>query len=175
MKTRINITAGSLLLGGVLLFSLYGIGQSLGSDEDDGYFKRNIEPSQDPLYLEECGSCHMAYPRQLLPAQSWQKIMAGLTDHFGDNAELDPQATRYLTNYLTANKRDWSDSAAQTPLRITMQRYFIHEHDEIPSRFIEANDKVGSLAQCNACHRGAEQGEFDEDDVLIPGFGRWDD
>jgi len=34
---------------------------------------------------------------------------------------------------------------------------------------------VGSFARCEACHRGAEQGDFDEHGVRIPGHGNWDD
>ena len=37
----------------------------------------------------ECGSCHLAYPPELLPASSWRRIMAGLDRHFGADASLD--------------------------------------------------------------------------------------
>jgi len=105
----------------------------------------------------------MAYPAMLLPEQSWRKVMAGLEDHFGDNAELDATTRRF---------RNLGDAR---PLRITELPYFVHEHDEIPARFVAGNDRVKSLSQCSACHHDAERGRFDEDDVVIPGFGRWDD
>ncbi|MDX2477487.1 MAG: cytochrome C, partial [Gammaproteobacteria bacterium] len=60
------------------------------------------------------------------------------------------------------------------PLRITETPYFVHEHREIPKRIIELPE-VGSLSQCNACHRYAEQGSFSEDDIWIKGIGHWDD
>ena len=49
------------------------------------------------------------------------------------------------------------------------------EHNEIPARFVTANPKVNSFSQCDACHIDAEQGSFNEHDVRIPGYGRWDD
>ena len=61
------------------------------------------------------------------------------------------------------------------PISITELRYFKREHDEIPRRLVGENDNVGSLSQCDACHRYAEKGYFDEDNIVIPGFGRWDD
>ena len=123
----------------------------------------------------------MAYPAQLLPTASWHKIMQGLDDHFGENAEVDATTRQALEKYLfkASSSRSYQklfrNLGDQAPLRITELPYFVHEHDEIPSRFIQANDKVSSLSQCNACHQQAERGRFDEDDVIIPGFGRWDD
>ena len=123
----------------------------------------------------------MAYPAQLLPTASWQKVMQGLEDYFGENAEVDATTRQALENYLFKASSSGSyqklfrNLGNQAPLRITELPYFIHEHDEIPSRFIDANDKVSSLSQCNACHQKAERGQFDEDDVIIPGVGRWDD
>ncbi len=35
--------------------------------------------------------------------------------------------------------------------------------------------EVGSLSQCNACHRYAEKGSFNEDEIWIKGIDRWDD
>ena len=53
--------------------------------------------------------------------------------------------------------------------------YFIHEHDEIPKRMIVDNQQVNSLSQCDTCHKDAIKGDFNEDRVVIPGFGPWDD
>lgn len=195
MKPKLNIAAGSAMLATVLIVSFYGLGQSLASggyefddhDLDHEYREEYSENyRQDAImmktdYIEECGSCHMAYPAMLLPQQSWRKIMAGLEDHFGENAVLDDATRGEIEDYLVGGSgrvpyrklfRNLGDAA---PLRITELPYFVHEHDEIPVRFIAANDQVRSLSQCNACHREAERGRFDEDNVVIPGSGRWDD
>jgi len=186
---------GYTLLSAILLFSLYGLGKSLASggyesddhDLDHEYHEeyehndRQIVGSTDTVYLEECGSCHMAYPAGLLPGKSWPKVMVGLENHFGENAELDVQTRQEIEAYLVGEserasyRKLFRNLGDATPLRITELPYFVHEHDEIPARFVGGNDKVKSLSQCNACHRGAERGRFDEDDVVIPGFGRWDD
>jgi hypothetical protein len=123
----------------------------------------------------------MAYPAQLLPPASWQKVMLELENHFGENAEVDATTRQALEDYLlmasssSSYQKLFRNMGNRAPLRITELPYFVHEHDEIPSRFVQANDKVSSLSQCNACHQQAERGLFDEDDVIIPGFGRWDD
>ncbi|HKJ50161.1 MAG TPA: cytochrome C, partial [Gammaproteobacteria bacterium] len=66
---------------GILIFSFYGLGQSLASggfesdDHDlDHEYRQDYEhngrrdtATADPMYAEECGSCHMAYPAALLP------------------------------------------------------------------------------------------------------------
>ncbi|MGD8484742.1 MAG: diheme cytochrome c [Thioalkalispiraceae bacterium] len=138
------------------------------------------------LYTEECASCHMAYPAWLLPARSWHKIMANLDSHFGDNASLDPDSLKTLTQYLLDNSADNHASRlakklqrkvprSNTPMRISELPYIRHEHDEIPSRYIKHNPRVKSLSNCAACHQGAEQGSFNEHRVSIPGYGRWDD
>ena len=195
MQAKITMAAGSAVLATVLTVSFYGLGQSLASggyesddhDLDHEYreeYRENDRESAmtaNPAYSEECGSCHMAYPAKLLPPQSWRKIMAGLEDHFGENAELDDATRAELednlvreSGRLSYNKlfRNLGNAA---PLRITELPYFAHEHDEIPAGFVSGNDRVRSLSQCNACHRDAQRGRFDEDDVVIPGFGRWDD
>lgn len=137
-------------------------------------------------YKEECASCHMAYPAWLLPTRSWQKIMMNLDNHFGDNASLDKDTLQTITTYLQNNSADNSPSRRarkilrsvsrnSTPIRISELPYIRHEHDEVPNRYIKANPKVKSLGNCAACHKGAEQGSFNEHQVRIPGYGRWDD
>lgn len=180
MKLNIRMISGYLILGTILSYSFYGIARHPATADSD-YSGDYISPVTNQLYVEECGACHIAYPAQLLPAASWRKIMAGLEDHFEENAELDADTRSTIEDYLAGfNDRHryrklFRNLGKRTPVRITELPYFIHEHDEIPSRLIEGNEKVGSISQCNACHRGAEQGQFDEDDVVIEGFGRWDD
>ncbi len=175
----------------ILTALTFGLRTALGDDDDDDardWLRREsigFAPPANPLYVEECGDCHMAYPPGLLPGASWKRIMSGLEDHFGDNAELDPAVQRKLTAYLIAHSAERShlrraravmrsvgDSA---PLRITETRWFRHEHDEIPARWVKGNDEVRRFSQCDACHRDAARGRFDEDNVVIPGHGRWDD
>ena len=195
MKAKINLAAGAAVLASILVIGFYGLGQSLASTgyesdnhdldheyrEEYGDNYRRGAMTNNPAYTEECGSCHMAYPAMLLPQQSWRKIMAGLDDHFGENAELDEVTRGELEDYLVREsgrvsyRKLFRNLGNAAPLRITELPYFVHEHDEIPPRLIAGNDRVRSLSQCNACHRDAQRGRFDEDDVVIPGFGRWDD
>ena len=195
MKPKFTMAAGTAVLATVLVVSFYGFGQSLASggyDSDDhdldheyheeyGDNYRQGAMMLNATYAEECGSCHMAYPAMLLSQQSWRKIMDGLEDHFGENAELDDVTRGEIEDYLVGEsgrvgyKKLFRNLGSATPMRITELPYFVHEHDEIPARYITGNDQVRSLSQCNACHRDAQRGRFDEDDVVIPGFGRWDD
>lgn len=152
----------------------------------------DVAPVDNDLYRAECGSCHFAYPPGLLPARSWEDVIARLDDHFGENAELDPQTTGELVLYLTANSADRSgywykrskrfahsvDIGKDTPLRITEVSYFQRKHDEVPKWVVKPGDRSPSrvrFAQCDGCHTGADKGSFDEDDVQIPGYGKWDD
>ncbi len=180
MKQQLKMIAGFVLLASILANSFYGIGKSLASGGESENHKSYLQ-KQNPVYIEECGSCHIAYPPQLLPSESWQKIMLGLDDHFGENAELDVATSQSIESYLiqisrsSSYKKMFRNLGNQSPLRITELPYFVHEHDEIPSKYIDGNNRVSSLSQCNACHQEAERGQFDEDNVNIPGVGRWDD
>lgn len=159
------------------------------SDDDRREYRQRsvgVAPVTSPLYKEECSSCHMAYPPGLLPARSWKKLMANLESHFGDNAELDTETFKTLSEFLLSNSADDSRyrrsrkimrslDANDTPIRISEIPYIKYKHDEIPPRLIERNKEVNSLGNCNACHQKAEQGLYSEHGVRIPGYGRWDD
>ena len=54
----------------------------------------------NPKWKEECGSCHLAFPPQLLTADSWQRVMAGLDKHFGVNAAMDAKDNREILDFL---------------------------------------------------------------------------
>ena len=152
---------------------------SKGDDE-------HIKIVTNEAYLEECSSCHFAYQPGLLPARSWQKLMATLEDHFGDNAELETDVQQVLTDYLATNAADLSSdkfskklvrrlSKDKTPLRITEMPYFVHEHDDLSNKMVSGNPEVKSLSYCNKCHTRAGQGDYSENNISIPGYGRWED
>ncbi len=140
------------------------------------------------LYQEECGACHFAYQPGLLPARSWDRMMSKteLSDHFGEDIAFDDQKIASdLYNYLTVNAADNSSykrsrkitrslGANEAPLRVTDTPYIYRKHREIPDRLV-SQPKVGSIANCEACHKSADRGSFDDDNVKIPGYGRWDD
>ena len=135
-------------------------------------------------YRTECGGCHLAYPPRLLAAAGWGRVMGTLSNHFGDDASLDQAASAELLGYLKANAADQglqarpnaaAPTAAEGPPRITQTRYFLRKHDEVPTRLVSGNPKVGSFSNCQACHGGAAEDDFDEDSVRIPGLGRWED
>lgn len=139
-------------------------------------------PAADPAakWKAECSACHMAYPPGYLPERSWRKLMSGLDKHFGENAGLDAAAGKEITDYLATNSAEKSGDrrasrflgslpADATPLRITETPYFRRKHDarEI-SPDVWKRPKVGSPANCTACHAGADRGDFSERSVKIP-------
>ena len=174
---------------GAALLAIGTAGVALGDDDDDerGGAPRNraLAPVVNESYRTECGGCHFAYQPGLLPAQDWERLMGSLDTHFGDDATLDPAVAKDLLDYLTANAAGsaalHSGAVAAKPIagdglpRITATRAFQRKHDEIPARLVKDNPEVKSFSNCQLCHRGAEQGNFDEDAVSIPGAAGWKD
>lgn len=147
--------------------------------DDDGELEGLRLPQvSNKAWKAECASCHMAYPPGLLPARSWQKMMQGLDKHFGQNAELDAPTAAEIGQFLQATAADSKGRyrvpevaaaipSSSTPLRISETRYFRELHHELrPDVF--RRKSIGSAANCMACHRGAEAGNFDEHQVRIP-------
>ena len=109
----------------------------------------------DPSYKTECGSCHVPYPAKLLPASSWQQLMARLDRHFGSDASLDARLHAEISRYLAAHAGRRAAPPGAEP-RITQTRWFLKEHrKEIPAG--------KNPADCAACHKGAENGIYEDD------------
>lgn len=188
MNTK-RLTLGLILMPLLLIAAGYAV----GDDDDDKGFgswwkssRLDVAPVNNALYQEECGSCHFAYQPGLLPTRSWERMMNGLEDHFGENAELEEATRKELLQYLSDNAAERSNykrskringslPSDSAPLRISETRYFKGKHDEIPKRLVSGNEKVGSWSNCQACHVKADTGSYNEHEVNIPGVGRWDD
>jgi hypothetical protein len=149
--------------------------------------QKEVQPVTNKTYQEECGSCHFAYPPGLLPGKSWAKLLddKALNDHFGENASLDADTLKEISDYAMENAAEKSNfkrsrkialatEEGDAPLRITEVRYIKRKHHDIPEKMIKGNKDVKSLSYCNACHTKAEKGIFDNDTVSIPNYPDYD-
>lgn len=150
-----------------------------------GFGNKNFAVANDPLYQKECASCHFAYQPALLPKTSWQEMMKNLENHYGADASLDEEDAKKITEYLSANSMESSNSRrAQKALRstnpnviyssITQIPYFEKKHRKIPQHLINQKE-VKSLSRCASCHKEADKGIYDDKSVNIPNYGYWND
>lgn len=121
-----------------------------------------------PRYQQECASCHVPYPPGMLPAASWQRVMANLQRHYGTDASLDAASEKELTAWIVANAGTYRRVSEQPPQeRITRSAWFNRKHDEVAAATWKL-PAVKSPANCAACHPQAEKGDFNEHNVRIP-------
>jgi cytochrome b len=130
-------------------------------------------------WRDECGSCHGAFYPALLPARSWQKMMAEQGQHFGSDLGLSDATVKAVLTFLVDNaadkhliepafKIDSSVAKDATPMRITETPYWIRKHREIAASDW-ANPLVKSKNNCGACHVDADAGTFEDAAMQIPG------
>ena len=63
----------------------------------------NYSLPKHSAFEEECASCHMAFPPQMLHADSWRAMMGDLAHHFGSDASLDEKRRAAITDFLARN------------------------------------------------------------------------
>jgi hypothetical protein len=136
---------------------------------------RPLERNQ--VYEEECGSCHNAFSPTLLPAKSWEKVMAGLGEHFGDDASLPEETSMEISKWLAASsaerafsepsKKIISSMGDAAPLRITETEYWKEKHSDIGAE-VYSRKAVSNKTNCAACHPGATSGSFEDRDISVP-------
>lgn len=122
-------------------------------------------PDGARAYREECAACHIAFPTRLLSVDSWRAVMAGLDDHFGVDASLDPATTSAIAAYLGQNAgypRRGETTGTKPLLRITESEWFRREHHELTPAALKRRN-AASAADCSACHAGAARGEFEDE------------
>jgi hypothetical protein len=131
----------------------------------------------NPIYRENCGACHLAYPPKLLPASSWKKIINRSADHFGEPLVINTKNKEIISRYLIENSADRSSCKralkivkslqGESPVRITEIPYIRDKHRKIPLKTLERKN-IGSLSNCLACHKKADQDVFNKRDIKIP-------
>jgi len=186
-----NISRNRIMWWVSLLMLWVVFAPTISADDDDKRHQRrerkhkennhrgdkNLKPVNSAAYTDSCGACHFAYQPELLPAASWKKILEGTDDHFGETVDLDEGARLEISGYLASNAADKSSAklageimgclGGTTPLRISDIPCIRKEHHEITPQTVQRKS-VGSLSNCIACHRTAESGVYDDDNVSIP-------
>lgn len=172
-----------ILFSLLLVASLISLKAYSDDDDDDWREEKERKSISTPVVINknfraECGSCHMAYPPGLLPSYSWEKMMNSLDKHFGEDASLDEKTRIEVTDYLVKNSSDRGSNRRGRKilesmqgqgalLRISETEYFKRKHRKIGEN-IYKRKAIGLKSNCLACHRGAEVGDFEEEQVRIP-------
>ena len=140
-------------------------------------FDAAVPAVEDPTYLETCGACHFPLQPALLPVRSWQRLLSGSQDHFGEPLDLEAGQLAALESYLTSHAAEHAPGelareilasvGGSTPLRVTDVPAIRSEHRRIdPAVF--GRSSVAGRANCPACHPGAQAGSYDDDGVRVP-------
>ena len=127
------------------------------------------------VYAQECGDCHVVYHPGLRNARAWQAIMSGLSNHYGEDASLDKETTDIIKTFLNANNAETFDTEVAhrvgrdetASFRMTDTRYWKKQHRHIDDSVFRLRT-VGSKVNCNACHKDAASGRFDDAKIHIP-------
>ncbi len=135
-----------------------------------------IAMPRQAAYQEECGDCHEVYHPSLLPRASWSATMAGLENHFGEDASLAPETAQAITAYLDNYASEaWDTEAANrlravdgtAPGQISATPFWKRKHRQIEKSVFETKPLRGR-SNCGACHRDAGSGRFDDQMIAIP-------
>ena len=132
----------------------------------------NYSLPKNVAFEEECTSCHIAYPPQMLDAHSWLHMMNGLTTHFGTDASIDEKRRAAIADFLAQNSGGRKtgrtvDAKGNPLLRITETARFEKKHREITAATWK-RASIKSPANCGACHTQAAAGDYSERSIIIP-------
>ena len=167
---------GSLALRGlaVLLLALgvFAVAWNALSAAEDTRWRRVTYLN---AYADNCGDCHHAHHPSLRTADMWARIIGGLEDHFGEDATVGGKTGKRILAFLRTNSAETFDTeaavrlgrAATPDLRISSAPWWKKRHEKISGR-VFASAAVGSRANCNACHRDARTGRFDDAKIHVP-------
>ncbi|MEM7773895.1 MAG: cytochrome C [Cyanobacteria bacterium P01_A01_bin.37] len=100
------------------------------------------------LYLENCASCHVGVPPEVMPSQTWVDLLDD-TQHYGVVIPpiVDPGRLiiwQYLEQFSRPRRED-----ERTPYRIRNSRFFRILHPKV-----DFSEQV-RLTSCVSCHPGA--------------------
>ena len=123
--------------------------------EDNGTVDRIPERYQlgQQLYLENCATCHIGLPPQVLPTETWRRLLQD-PQHYGQTLKLLVDPPRLLVwNYLQTFSRPQAKDE-ELAYRVINSRYFkaLHPRVKLP--------QPANISSCVTCHPGVSQYNF---------------
>ena len=106
------------------------------------------------LYLENCASCHVPLPPEVMPSDTWRTLLLEPEEHYGRQLEPITRPFIFLVwDYLQAFSRPLAKDE-KTPLRLTQSRYFqaLHPQVTLPPPL--------NVSSCVSCHPGAADYDY---------------
>ncbi len=103
------------------------------------------------VYLENCATCHVPIPAEVLPTETWQQILENPQKHYGESLPRTIGLNSLLIwNYLKNFSRPLLPEEPK-PEYVTNSRYFkaLHPQVDLPQPVTHQS--------CILCHPGAQQ------------------
>lgn len=157
------------LLGVIICFTIVlGCVTAIAVNPPVGGFKP-VDPAAarfqeaQALYVETCSACHVALPAEVLPTETWRKLLEKPEVHYGVSlTQLISVSQLLIWNYLNAYSRPLNFDEPR-PTYVAQSRYFkaLHPRVELP--------KPTTHQTCILCHPGAKQYDYQ---TLAP---QWED
>ena len=113
----------------------------------------NYQLAQE-LYIQNCSSCHIPIPAEVMPTDTWQEILEKPGKHYGTSLpKLSSINARLIWNYLKTSSRPLLARELK-PEFVTQSRYFraLHPKVDLP--------KPVTHQSCILCHPGAKQLDY---------------
>ena len=102
-------------------------------------------------YLENCASCHIPVPIEVLPTESWKKILETTSKHYGVSINPPPLSlsVRLIWDYIRVASRPLRKDEP-VPQLVEQARFFkaLHPRVKLP--------ETVTLKTCIACHPSAQ-------------------
>lgn len=106
------------------------------------------------LYLENCGSCHVALPPEVMPTETWRRLLQEPDQHYGQQLQpLIGPSVVLMWNYLQTYSRPFAEGEP-IPYRVSESRFFKALHPQVD---LPQSVKPGS---CVSCHPGVAQFDY---------------
>ena len=106
------------------------------------------------LYLQNCATCHVALPPEVMPSETWRTLLLEPEQHYGRQIErIERPFITIVWNYLLAFSRSLNKNEPK-PFRVSESRYFkiLHPQVKLPQPL--------NASGCIACHPGAAKYDY---------------
>ena len=107
------------------------------------------------FYIKTCSACHIALPPEVLPSETWKKLLENPNEHYGTSVpNLIRLGQLLMWDYLQAFSRTLPTKDEPTPFYVEQSRYFKILHPRI--KF----EETVTHGSCIVCHPGVESFNF---------------